>query len=108
MFNCAKKLLSLLLVLSLLLALPMTGIMAFTVLPMIYMVLVAFTSYDAAHDGYANLFSWVGLEHFNELFNFGKGGLGLAFGEILSWTLMWAFFATFSNYFLFKYYVVKL
>ena len=83
-----------------LLALPMTGILGFTVLPIIYMVLVAFTSYDAAHDGYANLFSWVGLEHFNELFNFGKGGLGLAFGEILSWTLMWAFFATFSNYFL--------
>ena len=83
-----------------LLALPLTGILAFTVLPIIYMVLVAFTSYDAAHDGYSNLFSWVGLEHFNELFDFGKGGLGLAFGEILSWTLMWAFFATFSNYFL--------
>ena len=83
-----------------LLALPMTGILVFTVLPIIYMVLVAFTSYDAAHDGYSNLFSWVGLEHFNELFDFGKGGLGLAFGEILSWTLMWAFFATFSNYFL--------
>jgi arabinogalactan oligomer/maltooligosaccharide transport system permease protein len=64
------------------------------------MVLIAFTSYDAAHDGYSNLFSWVGLEHFNELFNFGNGGLGLAFGEILSWTLMWSFFATFSNYFL--------
>jgi len=83
-----------------LLALPITGILAFTVLPIIYMVLVAFTSYDAAHDGYSNLFSWVGLEHFNELLDFGKGGLGLAFGEILSWTLMWAFFATFTNYFL--------
>ena len=83
-----------------LLALPLTGIIAFTVLPIIYMVLVAFTSYDAAHDGYSNLFSWVGLEHFNELFNFGQGGLGLTFGEILSWTLMWAFFATFTNYFL--------
>lgn len=83
-----------------LLALPITGILVFTVLPIIYMVLIAFTSYDAAHDGYANLFSWVGLEHFNEIFNFGQGGLGLAFGEILSWTLMWAFFATFSNYFL--------
>ena len=85
-----------------LLALPMTGILVFTVLPIIYMVLVAFTSYDAAHDGYSNLFSWVGLEHFNDLLDFGKGGLGLAFGEILSWTLMWAFFATFSNYFLGK------
>ena len=83
-----------------LLALPLTGILVFTVLPIIYMVLVAFTSYDAAHDGYSNLFSWVGWDHFNELFNFGKGGLGLAFGEILSWTLMWSFFATFSNYFL--------
>ena len=82
------------------LALPITGILVFTVLPIIYMVLVAFTSYDAAHDGYSTLFSWVGLENFNALFNFGKGGLGLAFGEILSWTLMWSFFATFSNYFL--------
>ncbi len=83
-----------------LLTLPLAGILAFTVLPIIYMVLIAFTSYDAAHDGYSNLFSWVGLEHFNELLNFGQGGLGLAFGEILSWTLMWAFFATFTNYFL--------
>ena len=83
-----------------LLALPLVGILVFTVLPIIYMVLVAFTSYDAAHDGYSNLFSWVGLENFNELLNFETGGLGLAFGEILSWTLMWSFFATFTNYFL--------
>ncbi len=83
-----------------LLALPLVGILVFTVLPIIYMVLIAFTSYDASNDGYSNLFSWVGWKHFNELFNFGKGGLGLAFGEILSWTLMWSFFATFSNYFL--------
>lgn len=83
-----------------LLALPTAGIMFFTVLPIIYMVLIAFTNYDFNHNGHANLFSWVGLENFNELANFGKGGLGLAFGEILSWTLIWAFFATFSNYFL--------
>ena len=83
-----------------LLALPLAGILIFTVLPIIYMVLIAFTSYDAKHDGYSNLFSWVGLTNFNELFNFGTGGLGLAFGEILSWTLMWSFFATFTNYFL--------
>ena len=83
-----------------LLALPVFGIAAFTVLPIIYMILIAFTSYDAAHNGYANLFTWVGLDNFNELLNFGYGGLGLAFGEILAWTLMWAFFATFTNYFL--------
>ena len=78
----------------------LVGILAFTVLPTIFMTLIAFTNYDAANDGHANLFKWVGLEHFNELANFGHGGLGLAFGEILSWTLMWSFFATFSNYFL--------
>lgn len=82
------------------LALPVCGIMFFTVLPIIYMVLIAFTNYDFNHNGHANLFSWVGLDNFNALFDFGKGGMGLAFGEILSWTLMWAFFATFSNYFL--------
>ncbi len=83
-----------------LLAPSLIGILAFTILPTIYMVLIAFTNYDAAHDGYANLFSWVGLENFNQLTNVGYGGMGAAFGEILSWTLIWAFFATFSNYFL--------
>ena len=83
-----------------LLALPVTGILLFTVLPIIFMILVAFTNYDAYHDGYSNLFTWVGLDNFNELLKFGSNGLGLAFGEVLSWTLMWAFFATFSNYFL--------
>ena len=83
-----------------LLAPSLIGILVFTVIPTIYMSLIAFTSYDGAHDGYSNLFSWVGFEHFNEIFDMGEGGLGLTFGEILSWTLMWAFFATFSNYFL--------
>ena len=83
-----------------LLALPVAGILMFTVLPIIYMVIIAFTSYDAAHDGYANLFSWVGLDNFNAILDFEKGGLGLAFGETLGWTLMWAFFATFTNFFL--------
>jgi arabinogalactan oligomer/maltooligosaccharide transport system permease protein len=83
-----------------LLALPVAGILFFTVLPIIYMVLIAFTSYDFQNDGYANLFSWVGFENFNQLMDFSEGGMGLTFGEILSWTLIWAFFATFSNYFL--------
>ncbi len=85
-----------------LLALPLTGIAFFTVFPIIFMILVAFTNYDGAHDGYSNLFTWVGMTNFNALFNFkaGSNNLSLAFGEILSWTLIWAFFATFTNYFL--------
>ena len=83
-----------------LLAPSLIGILTFTILPTVFMVLIAFTSYDAYNDGYSNLFKWVGLDNFNQLLDFGSGGMGLAFGEILSWTLMWSFFATFSNYFL--------
>ena len=82
-----------------LLSLPIFGIVMFTILPIIFMILVAFTNYDSAHDGATNLFTWVGLHNFNELLNFGSG-LSVSFGEILAWTLIWAFFATFSNYFL--------
>lgn len=82
-----------------LLSLPVAGITMFTILPIIFMVLVAFTNYDFEHDGFNNLFHWVGLENFNQVFVFGSD-LSVAFGEILAWTLIWAFFATFSNYFL--------
>ncbi len=86
-----------------LLALPMTGIIVFTVLPIVFMILVAFTNYDGTHDGYySNLFTWVGLDNFNTLLGWSSGNkaYSAAFGEILTWTLIWAFFATFTNYFL--------
>lgn len=83
-----------------LLALPVVGITLFTILPIIFMILIAFTSFDATADGWSNLYSWVGWDNFNKVLDFGVGGLGLVFGELLTWTLIWAFFATFSNYFL--------
>ena len=90
-----------------LLALPLTGIIVFTVMPIIFMVLVAFTNYSGVNDGTANLFRWVGLDNFNQLVTWTSGsGSGnnqtfmATFGEILAWTLIWAFFATFTNYFL--------
>ena len=86
-----------------LLALPTLGMTIFTILPIIFMILVAFTNYDGTHDGYNNnLFHWVGLDNFNTLLNFTNGSntYSIAFGEVLAWTLIWAFFATFTNYFL--------
>ena len=82
-----------------LLSLPVAGMTFFTVLPIIFMILVAFTNYDKNHNGYSNLFTWVGLDNFNSVLTFGSG-MQVAFGEILAWTLIWAFFATFSCYFL--------
>ena len=85
-----------------LLALPLVGILVFTVMPIFFMILVAFTNYDAAHDGLYNLFTWTGFEAFGKIFNWsgGSNAYSAAFGEILAWTLIWAFFATFTNYFL--------
>ncbi len=86
-----------------LLALPLTGILVFTVLPIVFMILVAFTNYDGTHDGYNNaLFTWVGLENFRTMLSWEGGGnvYSATFGEILTWTLIWAFFATFTNYFI--------
>ncbi len=79
----------------------------FTVLPIVFMILVAFTNYDGTHNGYSNnLFHWVGLDNFNTMLNWSSSSGGsiqtyaATFGEILVWTLLWAFFATFTNYFL--------
>ena len=85
-----------------LLALPVAGITIFTVLPILFMIVIAFTSYDFNHDGYINLFEWVGWDNFNKVisWNSGNANFSATFGEILGWTLIWAFFATFSNYFL--------
>ncbi len=86
-----------------LLALPTLGIIIFTMLPILFMILIAFTNFDAQHDGANNnLFTWIGMDNFNQLlgWNNGETSFSATFGEILTWTLLWAFIATFSNYFL--------
>ena len=87
---------------STLLALPVLGITLFTVLPIIFMILISFTNFDSSHTPPDNLFDWVGLDNYNQLLVWSSDGVNFAatFGEILSWTLIWAFFATFTNYFL--------
>ncbi len=84
-----------------LLSLPVLGIVIFTVIPILLLVFVAFTNYDQYHMPPAALFTWVGFDNFKSLFT--SGGLTVsfsyAFGRILGWTLVWAFFATFTTYF---------
>ena len=83
-----------------LLALPFTGVFVFTVLPIIFMICVAFTNYDYNHQSPTSLFTWVGTINFKNLLSIGATGFGKTFRKVLSWTLIWAFFATFLNYFL--------
>ncbi|MDE5824739.1 MAG: sugar ABC transporter permease, partial [Lachnospiraceae bacterium] len=82
-----------------LLAIPVFGVFLFVVVPIVFMILVAFTNYDANHQPPTNLFTWVGFENFKNLLSIGGSGFGSTFFTVLGWTLIWAFFATFLNYF---------
>lgn len=75
---------------------PMVFICGFTILPLIFMICMAFTNYSKI-DNHLMLFDWVGLENFKALFD-ANSILGSTFWSVLVWTLVWAFFATFTNY----------
>ena len=81
---------------------PFLGLTVFTIMPLIFMVLIAFTNYDYRHMPPGKLFDWVGLENFKALFSLsgGTSAFAIVFLRVLLWTFVWAFFATFSNYFL--------
>ncbi len=84
-----------------LLSLPVAGVVVFTIVPLFILIAVAFTNYDQLHMPPTALFDWVGIDNFKTLFSTGLSAtFGYSFRKILVWTLIWAFFATFSNYFL--------
>ncbi len=80
------------------LTLPAIGILVFTVMPLVYMILIAFTNYDGTHQPPGNLFDWVGLQNFQKLFA-SADTLSATFWPILAWTIVWGFVATFTCYF---------
>lgn len=82
-----------------LLALPVAGVLIFTILPLVYMILIAFTNYDSNHQPPGKLFDWVGFENFSAML-FQRSTLSRSFFPILIWTFVWAVLATFSNYIL--------
>ena len=75
---------------------PMIFIGALTILPLVFMICMAFTNYSKI-DNHLVLFDWVGLQNFATLFD-SNSVLGSTFWSVLVWTLVWAFFATFTNY----------
>lgn len=86
------------------LVLPIIGILVFTLVPTLVMILIAFTNYggkDAAGQTVdINNFSWVGWTNWSNLFSIGGGSSFLmVFGQQLLWTLIWAFFATITCFF---------
>ena len=82
-----------------LLSVPVILIVVFVLLPLLFMILMAFTNYG---DKNIDSFKWVGLDNFYNIFFGSQGGasMGYTFGNIVLWTLIWAVAATFSNYIL--------
>lgn len=80
------------------LAIPISLTFLFTVVPLIFMILMAFTNYDRTHQPPGNLFTWVGLDNFQQVL-YGNPLWSETFGKLFVWTIIWAIFATFLNYF---------
>lgn len=84
-----------------LLTLPVVGIVVFTILPLVFMISMAFTSFDKNHPV---AFQWAGLSNFATVLSpAGSAAAGVSLGlflRVLAWTLVWAVLATFLNFFL--------
>ena len=86
-----------------LLTVPMVGLVVFTVIPILFMIFIGFTNYNSYHQSPAYLFDWVGWNNYSAILTQGGANNNLflqTFLQVLAWTLIWAVFATFSNYFL--------
>ena len=87
------------------LTLPIIGVVVFTLLPTLMMILIAFTNLGAKDANNANItmenFQWVGGSNWVELFSLGNGSNSflMVFGSQLLWTLVWALLATLTCFF---------
>lgn len=62
------------------------------ILPIVFMLLLAFTNYDLYHNWPAQLTDWIGLENFKKLFTMGVWRD--TFLSVFSWTIIWTLVAT--------------
>ena len=81
----------------LLMTVPFLSLVIFTIIPLFYMMMMAFTNYSK-QGGHLILFDWVGFDNFKTIFS-SDSAISKQFWSVLGWTLIWAFFATFLNFF---------
>lgn len=77
------------------LALPTIGALLTCVLPLIFSIAIGFTNWDGSHTAYR--FNW-NMDAWGQVFGMGGGSFVTTFLTLLRWTIIWAIFATFSNY----------
>ncbi len=79
------------------LILPVLGVCVFNVLPIVFMILIAFTNYGGDIVP-PELVDWVGAANFEKLIALSQ--FAPTFFKILGWNLLWAVVSTILNYFL--------
>lgn len=83
-----------------LLTLPSIGVLLINIIPIIFMICIAFTNYDMDHQPPTYLFTWVGWSNFKTLFtSTATITFGYVFVRVLAWTLIWALVSTGTTYF---------
>ena len=78
------------------LALPVLGVCVFNILPIVFMILIAFTNYGGEIVP-PELVDWVGFANFKKLLTLSQ--FAPTFFRILGWNLVWALLSTALNYF---------
>lgn len=78
------------------LALPVIGVCVFSILPIVFMILIAFTNYGGDIVPPA-LVDWVGFDNFGKILSLGQ--FAPTFFKIFGWNMLWAVLATAINYF---------
>lgn len=78
------------------LVLPLVGVSIFSILPIVFMILIAFTNLGG-DVVYPELADW-SFSAWSKILNLGK--IGSTFGKILGWNVLWAVSSTFLNFIL--------
>ena len=76
--------------------LPVLGVSVFSILPIVFMILIAFTNYGGDIVP-PRLVDWVGFENFGKLVAVGE--YATTFFKIFGWNILWAVLSTGINYF---------
>lgn len=77
---------------------PLLFVFFFSVLPLIFNILIAFTNYSSPKNlPPANLVDWVGLSTFKDLF--ALSAWAKTFYGVFSWTVVWAILSTVTTFF---------
>ncbi|MWC30839.1 sugar ABC transporter permease [Paenibacillus sp. MMS18-CY102] len=81
----------------LVITIPLVFVFFFTILPIIFSILIAFTNYNNTHEPPGNLVDWQGLRAFKDLL--GLSQWAHTFIGVFTWTMVWAVLATFTTFF---------